>query len=222
MLAGDPARIARADRRARPVSAQHVPRHGALVRERFTGARRGEGYDRPGVRPPAFTRRASLYLSALRARGGSRRTTPFSRFMPCARSGRYAIREAALRDHRALRPLSAPQRRSRPRIHRRGIRISEAARVFVLTGKGLHLKITLRPGGEDMTGVERVLALGKEMVGGIEGNEALRMLRGHEYFRGDVDVDDGVARRMHHHERFPHPGDDLAEPLSLDVVQELF
>src|SRR5258705_9392184 len=53
----------------------------------------------------------------------------------------------------------------------------------------------------DLTGVERILVLGEEMVGRIERNETLGMLRGHEYFRGVVDVDDGVARRMHHHKR---------------------
>ena len=86
---------------------------------------------------------------------------------------------------------------------------------------GFHVDIALGPRGEQLAGVERVFAARQKMVGGVERDETLRVLCGREYFRCVVDVDDGVARRMHHHERFSHPRDDLAEPVPPYIVQKL-
>ncbi len=72
-----------------------------------------------------------------------------------------------------------------------------------------------------MAGVDRILSARQEMVGGVERDEALRVLRRREYSRGVVDADDCVARRVHHHERSSQPRDDLAELLFLDVVEKL-
>ena len=91
---------------ARPVSAQHAPRHGGCVRRRREGARRGRRRDR--VRP-RFGRRAGdadLFLHAVHAFGAAGRAEPFSRALRGSRAGEPLLRAGASRHHPAVRPLS--------------------------------------------------------------------------------------------------------------------
>src|SRR5438309_3030122 len=77
------------------------------------------------------------------------------------------------------------------------------------------------PDGEHLARVERILAAQEEVVGRIERYVALRMFGGDEDPGRIVDAYDGVARRMHHHQRLAetlHRGADFLRP---DIVEKL-
>ena len=83
-----------------------------------------------------------------------------------------------------------------------------------------HRQVARRPRGEHVRRVARVLAPGQQVIGGVERDEALRMLRREEDRRGVIDRHDGVGRRVHDEQRAMQARHGLRDLLHRDVFQE--
>ena len=59
-------------------------------------------------------------------------------------------------------------------------------------------QIPLRPGRQDRGHVSRVCSICQQVVGAVDGHEALRVVGGFEDARGVLDADQIVVRRVHH------------------------
>ena len=138
-LVRDGRRRARPRAAARPIHAQRPSRHAAA----FAGDARALATARRCRRARARSRTLSLRplvpVHAVRARRG-RATCSGARSNSSARlrrkpatRGAARVGAQARRRHRALRPVSAPQRDSRPRVDAGGSRFPDAARVALLS-----------------------------------------------------------------------------------------
>ena len=120
-----PSKRARADPSARPVSAQHLPRHAARICHRSQGARDGERCGRARIRPRAAAGPAAFHLSPVSAQREPRRPERIGAALSQARRGASRdgrvrrVRRASYGSHPPLRPLSASQRRAGPRLDAR-------------------------------------------------------------------------------------------------------
>src|SRR3546814_5102547 len=67
----------------------------------------------------------------------------------------------------------------------------------------------------------RIGAATRQVIGIVEGDEALRVPRGEKDAAGVVDADGGVARRVKHHQRLPEAADGGFQAVRGDVLEEL-
>ena len=97
--------------------------------------------------------RAILLLPYMHSESAAIHTLAEALYRDHAPPGEPRLRAASQGHHRPLRPLSAPQRHPRPRVHRRGSRLPAAARLRLLNSAhasavmGTHLRAGRPPHG---------------------------------------------------------------------------
>src|SRR5581483_1245757 len=121
---GGAAELPRARDAARPGAAQHLPLDRARLFERPPGAADDEPRARTRLRPRGAGCVAAVLLPAARTQRGAGGPAAWARPAALAAAGsgpagRRTHDPPASRDHRAFRPLPAPQRHPRPRVDRR-------------------------------------------------------------------------------------------------------
>jgi hypothetical protein len=84
------------------------------------------------------------------------------------------------------------------------------------------LDVARHPRREDFGGVSGVLLFRQQVIGVVERNEALRVLRGREDLCRVGDLDDRIVRRMHDEQGFPKLADVLRRVVALEVFEEIF
>ncbi len=81
--------------------------------------------------------------------------------------------------------------------------------------------VSRSPGAQDFGHVSRVLAPGEQMIGALQGKEALRMPGSREDRRRVIQADHLVGWRMKDEKRLLHRGDPVVQPRGFDILQKL-